>query len=302
MAGSNWISATTQHIEFWNSAGGGGERQVNGFLDTVGIQADGSLWISSEAKAVAWTGAKMMRFGDETNWQQVVQKDVGFLLLKRDGTLWQWGTNRLDWSQWQTRWPTVRAFLPQPLGTNSDWQEIFNDRPLAFARKNDGSVWRINWDWKIERDTNLDQIVSQTVSFANNGLMAWIGKDGTLWSSHRYWNRAEETRQFFQVSKETNWVTTEINWGWLVALKSDGSLWQWHFDGASLAGIEKRPPTRLGLHRDWIGLAGGWDGTVTLAADGSLWFWPDEVCYLGALMKAPKQPQPLGQVPVPAAR
>jgi hypothetical protein len=95
MAGSNWVSATTDHVEFWNKYGGGPMTAV-GYLDTVAVKADGTLWIPSEAKPVVWTGAKMIQFGDETNWQQVIRKNTGLLLLKQDGTLWQWGTNQVE--------------------------------------------------------------------------------------------------------------------------------------------------------------------------------------------------------------
>jgi alpha-tubulin suppressor-like RCC1 family protein len=299
--GSNWLSATTRHVEFWNPVGGG-PRQVNGYLDTVGVQADSTLWISSEAKPVAWTGASMMRFGDETNWQQVVRTDIGMLLLKRDGTLWQWGTNRLNWSEWQTHWPTVRTFQLRQLGTDADWQKVFKHWNQGLARKNDGSVWSINWEWKIERHTNLDQVVLESFSGSGDNPISYIGKDGTLWASCRNFNQArtEGTRGVLQVGQETNWVATAITFNWLVALKSDGSLWQWHLQRDSEghfteAGI-KIPPTRLGIHQDWIGLTDAWDGVVTLAADGSLWFWPNQESFEAALLKASKQPQPLGNV------
>jgi len=297
IAGSNWVSATTKRIEFWNSAGG--PRRVTGYLDAVGVQADGSLWISSEAKPFAWTGAKMIRFGDETNWQQMVRQNVGLLLLKRDGTLWQWGTNRLDWTAWWTNWPTVRATKPQPISTNSDWVEIASRWNDGLARKKDGSVWNVDWNWKLERETNYDQIELRTLSNSGMNSTSYVGRDGTLWVSYRNFdgNRVEGTRRFFQIGKETNWVATAMNWDWMLALKSDGSLWQWHFHRDSAADFPeaevKIPPTRLGIHNDWIGLTSAWDGAVALAADGSLWFWPN---YAGAMLKAPKQPQPLGHV------
>jgi ABC-type Na+ efflux pump permease subunit len=300
MAGSNWVSATTEHIEFWNPYGDS-PRTVAGYLDTVAVKADGTLWISSEAKPVVWTGAKMIRFGDENNWQQVIRKYPGLLLLKRDGTLWQWATNRESWNgDWQTHWPTVRTSKLQPLGTNSDWQKIFNHWDNdGFAKKNDGSVWHIDYDWKIEQETNYDQIVLETFSDSGANLSSYIGKDGTLWASSRDFDE-RNTRLFLQVGKETNWVATAITRTAMVALKSDGTLWQWHFRRNSRIAFPaeelKIPPTRLGIHNDWLGLTGTWDGAVALAADGSLWFWPSKDDYAGAVMKAPKQPQFLGNV------
>jgi ABC-type transport system involved in multi-copper enzyme maturation permease subunit len=297
--GSNWLSATARHVYFWNA--GSAHGKVNGYLDTVGVQADGSLWISSEAKPVVWTGASMLRVGDETNWQQVVSTSVGQLLLKRNGTLWQWGTNRLDWNAWQTHWPTVRAFPLRQLGTNADWQKIFYNWNQGLARKNDGSVWSINGEWKIERKTNFDQMVLETFSGPYNNAISYIGKDGTLWANcNFYQDRTEGTHGVLQVGRETNWVATAVSWNWLVALKSDGSLWQWHFQRDSTGHFTetglKIPPTHLGIHQDWIGLTDVWEGVVTLAADGSLWLWPNKESFEGAFLRAPKQPQPLGNV------
>jgi ABC-type transport system involved in multi-copper enzyme maturation permease subunit len=298
MAGSNWVSATTYYVQFANPAGG--PKRVNGYLDTVGVQADGTLWISSEAKPGAWTGTRMIRFGDETNWQQVARQGIGLVLLKRDGTLWQWGTNNWDWKQWQTHWPTVRVSKPQQIGTNSDWQEIFICWNKCLVRKNDGSVWRVNWDWKIEPESNLDKIVLETFSGSWNDTIAYIGKDGTLWDKDRFFDESknswEGTGKFLQVGKETNWVATARTSTWMLALKSDGSLWQWRYAGNFPEEVAKITPSRLGIHQDWIGLTVNWDGVVTLAADGSLWFWPNPERDVRTLLKGPKQPQLLGNV------
>ena len=90
----------------------------------------------------------------------------------------------------------------------------------------------------------------------------------------------------------------------MVALKSDGSLWQWHFNnpcGVSsqeqLVVAAQQPPARLGIHSDWVGIANTWQDMVALAADGSLWLWPDREQYEEfTLVKLPKQPQFLGNV------
>lgn len=306
IAGSNWVSATASRLDWWPSRTGEATNiHIFGYRDTVGIQADGTLWISSEAKPIIWTGAKMIRFGDETNWQQVARSDLGFLLLKRDGTLWQWGTNRLDWSQWQTNWPTVRNSTPEQIGTNSDWKEIFSSSWNNLVRKTDGSVWAIDEYWKTRKDepvreTNLDQVVFQTFSYMDDNRMAYIDKGGTLWVCNRYLNASKgswkETWRFLQVGKETNWLAVAVIWNRMVALKTDGSLWKWNFPKNSTEAVAKIPPTRLGIHNDWVGLTITLDGVISLAVDGSLWFWPMEDYYGVALLKSPKQPELLGNV------
>jgi len=84
---------------------------------------------------------------------------------------------------------------------------------------------------------------------------------------------------------------------WMVALKSDGSLWVWK--GAapeSVTNMVQIQPTRLGIHNDWVDIGSTFDGIVSLAADGSLWFWPKGEYFDEALIKPPKQPEFLGNV------
>ena len=301
IAGSNWVSITARHVEFWDRPASI-PVHIAGYLDTVGIQPDGTLWISSEAKPVIWTGAGMIRFGDESNWQQVGRvSSVNFLLLKRDGTLWRWGTNDYNRRQWQTNWPTVRAAQPRQIGTDSDWQEIFSTW-TGYARKTDGTVWSVGVNWKtgkdeLERLTNWDQIVSQSFSLSGNGGLAYVGKAGTLWVDDEYWDKNKRQTQR-QVGMETNWLAVAMAPYCMVALKSDGSLWRWnwHFPQNSTPDVVNIPPTRMGIHNDWVGLTGTWNGVVSLAADGSLWLWPDTGNYTGALFKAPKQLEFLGNV------
>jgi len=177
MDGSNWISAAgAKRVDFWDPQGTiqSKANRVHGYLDTVGIQADGSLWISSEAKPVDWTGAKMIRFGDETNWQQVVSLyQRNFLILKTDGTLWEWKNQNFHWDGWRTNWPSVRDYKPQQIGTNSDWQEIIS-MWFDLAKKTNGNVWTIEYvgktnDVSFKRATNYDQVAFQDSSSGLGG-------------------------------------------------------------------------------------------------------------------------------------
>jgi hypothetical protein len=90
----------------------------------------------------------------------------------------------------------------------------------------------------------------------------------------------------------------------MIALKSDGSLWQWYFihywnvdSREQLIQVAREAPTRLGIHNDWVALANNWEDVIALAADGSLWLWPDREQYeQQTLLKPPKQPKFLGNV------
>jgi hypothetical protein len=313
IAGSNWVSATATHIDFYRhyEEGNKPENHVVGYLDEIGVQADGTLWISEARTNGIWTGDKMNRFGDGTNWQQVIRSYAGVLLLKSDGTLWRWGTNRFDWNNWQTNWPSLRTCPLQQIGTNSDWKEIRGYWSL-IARKSDGGVWSANmvaphWQDEFHRETNLDQVSFPTLSVVNggNGDMAYVRPDGTLWVKWQYpQNSTNRDPGFVRAGTKTNWTAVALTWNKIVALKSDGSLWQWDInqgrnssDQGNLFRLIQKPPARVGIHSDWVAMTRTWDGVIALAADGSLWLWPDRDQYeYSTLLRLPKQPRLLGNV------
>jgi hypothetical protein len=300
IAGSNWVVATTEHLYFvWNDSGK--TFHASDFMETVGIQPDGSLWISEKPAQNKWTAGTLQRYGSETSWHQLAQSHTSIVLLKNDGTLWRWGsvTNELH------HWPGLRAFRPYQIGTNSDWQELFTLGGI-FARRTDGRVWHLNVDWKTGRDelgraTNFDEVISQTASRADDQATAFVRADGTLWMLNRYWDKKSSQTMgtgILQVGKENDWRAVAVSYHMMVALKSDGSLWQWNFKNESAVESVYAPPTRLGIHNDWVAITGTWGNVITLAADGSLWLWPDKKSYdyYQVLIKLPKQPQFLGNI------
>ncbi len=306
LAGSNWASVSAMRLDWWYPISDRAVATTNvvhrfGYLDTAGVKSDGTLWISSQSKPEVWSGGDMIQFGGETNWQRVARSYGGrfgnFLLLKKDGTLWRWGTNHFSWDGVTTNWPTVRNSKPYQIGTNSDWKEI--------GRKTDGTAWFVGVDSKtgidkIGRWTNMDFTPPQTVSWVGDDVAAYVRKDGTLWFANNKYDKKQGgwvQTGFLQLHVGTGWIAVAVSYYSMIALKSDGTLWRWNFDYRPETDAFLMAPKQLGIHDDWVGLVGVWDGAISLAADGSLWFWPDRKFYgNGELIKLPKQPKLLGNV------
>ena len=300
IAGSNWVSATAGSVNSfytWQQ-----NPPVFGHPDTVGIRSDGTLWVSDNWNPKASTGNNLTRFGDETNWQQVARSWSGpsVLLLKRDGTLWRWGTNYFTGDELPQRWPGLRAFIPYQIGTNSDWKIISTAGGYGFlAQKYNGTTWTIRVKKggidELIAATNFDQIPLQELSLANDYLGAYVRTNGTLWLWGELYGRGHTFT--LQSGMETNWVSVAVTWSFrMVALKFDGTLWECSRNNSPFA--VPAPPTRIGIHNDWVAIVGTGDGVVSLAADGSLWFWPDRNRYEWSqhLLKFPKQPRFLGDI------
>jgi hypothetical protein len=280
--GSNWMEVTTDPWEVRAKDG-----SLQEFAETIGIRSDGSLWVSEKMKEAPSTIPQLTRFGGETNWQAVVAGGwpVSAVLLKKDGTLWRWGTN--GWVEGVSDWLGLGAFKPYRLGTNSDWAQIFS-LDAIYARKTDGTAWTITSDGFV-RATNLDQNQwrSLACSFWRRYLLG-IRNDGTLWIYRE--------NEWLQVGRGTDWTAVAASDDKIVTLKSDGSLWQWKLDlDKKLTLTANTAPTRLGIHNDWVAVADDRYGVISLAADGSLWYWPDKGVLEGSQNELWLKPSPKPQ-------
>jgi hypothetical protein len=297
MAGSNWVAGVAKGV------------------DTVAVRADGTLWVSEKpgqpgqgtGKRPAAEPDKLVQFGNETNWQNVVYEYLSsVILLKRDGTLWRWGANRFLELNKNGAW--LRSYQPRRLSADSDWAKIMPTGNSIYAWKSDGRAWVIhplvrtrnkfefayNFEFdfiEMGRLPDFDRVDWRSLTHSWP-LDVGVRDDGTLWawtinhSSHGQIDGGLGVRME-QIGMETNWVTVSAgNPGAVAAVKTDGTLWRWEH-GPELTELTQRAPTRLGIHNDWVAVGGAMDGTLSLAKDGSLWYWCRQNSTLGSSFQQP---------------
>jgi alpha-tubulin suppressor-like RCC1 family protein len=256
VAGSNWVDAYAN------------------FRETVALRSDGTLWVSEKPRH-RWTdeyqngtpppedSPPLVQFGDETNWLSVA---CGFItpvvLLKRDGTLWNWGSNSYNVKSE----PGLRSSPPLRLGTESDWARILRGINGLYAWKRDGRAWIFLRELDTHRGETIVfgnvEIASGAVavpvpfldhanfqrlkSFPNlPDLEIGIRADGTLWywdsiALDPYLQQSAALRQakgmtwtgpaggIVQIGKDSNWAAVGGGRFEVVALKTDGSVWRWN--------------------------------------------------------------------------
>ncbi len=70
LAGSNWVAAAIGRMSFAQSISSK-QFQRSDFMEAVGIQPDGTLWVSDKPEPGKWTPGRLRQYGDETNWHQL---------------------------------------------------------------------------------------------------------------------------------------------------------------------------------------------------------------------------------------
>ena len=272
--------------------------------ECVAICADGTLWLSERMESTlnyddgslrvnAHKPVPMVRFGQDVDWEDVAPVGAdAVLLLKRDGTLWLWG------SKYVKDFPGLGTMSPMRMGTDSDWARMLSTSMGVFLWKKDGKAWHLIYrssneaikpgeivltpDFALRKHPVFDQM--EIRSFAMS-LWTWliVRENGTLWTwDERRAEKKDGNINIFvvgvrQVGNETNWVSVAANLEKLLALKNNGTLWRWNvpWSESPTNSPFDNPPERLGTHNDWVALAGQ-RSAWALAADGSLWSWNTE--------------------------
>jgi hypothetical protein len=262
IGGSNWVAVAADDFQ------------------AIGIQSDGSLWSLQRRWNPAqphWlqTGSfELSRIGQETNWWQAVGGSVGFLLLKKDGSLWVWGANGYDWHNSSNSIPQEYA----QYGQQTDWTELYSSG-IMYAKKRDGSIWDA-WPGGMVQNTDLDSLWP---NFVSSGVDMWFGikTNGELWFFQAMAPGKMPSGMIVrrvQLGQNAKWkVVTLGGWPSIEAIRSDGTLWNWSDYWPNVLNTKNRiEPTRLGNYSNWIAFPSTQNrgfGATVLAADGSIWIW-----------------------------
>lgn len=251
--GSNWAAIAAN----WNQC--------------LGIRSDCTLWSLQKKWNIlnnslrSQVGPFIIRqIGSDDDWTQVVGNQNSFWLLKRDGTLWAWGTSNPSWrgnssGYFQRKLKLDLAMLPVRISNQTNWTKIFASDG-ALALKSDGSVWSSLNEGGLFKYPN-----GPWVAFVRDGdRYAGIKTNGELYAL----SFSDGRRALAGLGQNAKWKQVVLVFNAIVAIRSDGTLWRWR--SWDLKGAK---PVQLGTHSDWISLSKDWSATIALASDGSLWAW-----------------------------
>ncbi len=179
-------------------------------------------------------------------------------VMKSDGTIWSWGYNnfgQLGDGTTDNQLGPVQVLGPAGVDFLSDVVMVTGGNDSGYALKSDGTVW--SWGYNVfgqlGDNTNVNKAYPTQVK----------GPGG--------------------VDFLTDVVDIKAGNRWVMALKSDGTVWTWGHNGGGQLGdnsttnrytpVQVQGPDGIGFLTDITFISAGSSAAYAIKSDGTLWAW-----------------------------
>ncbi len=220
---------------------------------------------------------------------------TGYLALKSGNTLWSWGRNNNG--QLGQNDTTDRS-SPTQIGSGTDWAKVSNG-PSTHNRhhaiKTDGTLWawgaNSSGSLAINQPANINfssptQVPGTTWKEVNasQNLFAGIKTDGTLWicgdnNDNQQMNGLPSNTHISSPVQVpgTDWNHTYSSKYAYYAIKTNGTLWGWGYNGYGQLGQNQQGNSLTSPHQipgtTWKLVSGASYFIGGIKTDGTLWMW-----------------------------
>jgi alpha-tubulin suppressor-like RCC1 family protein len=284
-----------------------------GGAHSVVLKADGTLWswgandYGQLGNGVAVPGAIVTdpaQVGTDTDWGAVSAGDLYTLALKRNGSVWGWGSGT---SGELGNGVAANTSDPTPIGSPSGFDNIVAVAAgggHSHALRANGALyaWGINFSGEFGNGTANPAGAPAVVGFdtvswiatePGNQFTVALRSNGTLWGWGE--NSSGQLGDATFASRNTpaevaggaaTWTASASGLAHTVALRGDGTLWGWGENGSGQVGdgtnssnsipqqiFVTQPSSQID---NWRAVAAGDFHNVAIKSDGTLWAWGDD--------------------------
>jgi len=265
------------------------------------IKTDGTFWIWGQGLRGAIGNNSVTTFSTPiqpvgyqlaTNWSNVKAGSFTTAAIKKDGTLWSWGTGTVG--QLGNNTATSTSLPVQEITYSTIWSQLSAGSDYAAAIKTDSTLWLWGFGTSGQLGDNTATSKSSPVQTIAGGTnwssvacgtshVASVKTDGTLWlwglgtSGQLGDNTAASKSSPIQtITFGTTWSKASAGVSHTGAIKTDGTAWTWGLGTSGQLGdgtiVTKSSPVQVVVYaNNWSSVGNGYNNTAAIKKDGTLW-------------------------------
>ncbi|OGG61704.1 hypothetical protein A3C87_03815 [Candidatus Kaiserbacteria bacterium RIFCSPHIGHO2_02_FULL_49_34] len=248
--------------------------------------------IMNEQAAFAWRETPISILGTATDWVSGHAQFISTIALRANGTLWSWGAST---SGQLGLGDFTNKSSPQQIGTNTNWVELATGYATAFARNSNNEMFAwgnasygsLGDGTETNKSSPVQIAGSWTKLFGgelggfalkdDDKLYAWgYNPSGQLGLGYTTSVSPFGVTTPTKVNDDTDWLLVSGRAGHTLAIKTNGDLYSWGYDGNGRLGLgnsgNKLVPTLVDNTKNWTAIAAGHEHSLGIA-DGKLYSW-----------------------------
>lgn len=266
----------------------------------LGVKDDGTLWAwgrnaNNQLGTGGATGTPTLtptQVGSASNWLKASAGDNCSVAIKTDGTLWGWGRNfsgQLAALADGTAAPTLMDARV--------WSDVQVTQGGTYVLLASGEIYGTGWNASGQLGIGSAASSAAVLTLAAGGTTwsalarmsmsydaaAAIKADGSYWYAGRPdldgVPGAISATVFTQGAAGPWAMVATAGDGFVLGLKTDGTLWSWGFNSNGVLGdgttINKLLPAQIGTAANWSAVSAGFVNALAYNTVGELWVWGD---------------------------
>jgi alpha-tubulin suppressor-like RCC1 family protein len=280
---------TLEEVAYYEKEGGWPKPTLPRELYMWGTNGFGMLGDNSVVAA-----SSPVQVGADTNWSKIVGSKYSTYAIKQTNSLWSWGYDEKGALGQNTN--LVHRSSPVQIGSLTNWDIVEGGNEFAYAIKTDGTLW--SWGNNLygtlgqgdsiyrSSPTQVGSDTWATVSSGNTSFALMIKTDGTLWAvgnnsaQYAFGNgTTTDSNILVQTGTDTDWSSVAAGLYGGLAIKTDGTLWAWGYNGYGVGGnststaADIPTPVQVGALTTWSKVSYDSRTVYAIRTDGTLWAW-----------------------------
>lgn len=269
-------------------------KQVPGLKNVIAISgsSDHSIALKSDGSAYVWgqdfyisqkyneyssSSIKKYQVNELKNICKVFATHTACFVMKKDGTVWSWGTN--GYAQLGNN-NFDKTGLPAKVQNIDHIVYVSNDYFHTVFTKSDGTLWFCGYKlddmtkYEIKEPVKVKDLSNVKQVAASDFISAVLKKDGTVWT----WGSGSVGAHVLtpqRVKGLENVIAIQTGEIFVAALKSDGTVWAWGDNTFGQLGdstiLAQGSPVKVPILEHIAEISSSEEYTLALNKDGTVW-------------------------------